>query len=187
MCHDITRSGDFYRLLFSIDQGLASDARAAGCPCGGALHRANYPRKPRGLDSAIRSICSFRLSFCCAVCRRRTTPESVRFFGRRVYVAAILILVSATRASAGTAAAARLLDGCVPVATIRRWRRWWREDFPSLPFWRLGRAEFAPPVDVALAPASLLERFTEPRLERTLRWLSPLTKPDTMVRQRAGR
>jgi hypothetical protein len=74
------------------------------------LHSARYPRKPRGLPGGARSCCDFRYSFCCADCRHRTTPFSVRFFGRRVYIAAIMVVVSATRASAGTAAAMRHLD-----------------------------------------------------------------------------
>lgn len=38
-----------------------------------------------------------RLSFCCARpgCRRRVTPPSVRFLGRRLYVAAVVVLVTA--------------------------------------------------------------------------------------------
>jgi hypothetical protein len=33
--------------LFSVDQDVAETARRQGCPCGGRLHRADYPRKPR--------------------------------------------------------------------------------------------------------------------------------------------
>ena len=40
-----------------------------------------------------------RLSFCCDRdgCRKRTTPPSVRFLGRKVYLGAIVILISAMR------------------------------------------------------------------------------------------
>lgn len=38
----------FFDLLYRLDQDLAEQARAQGCPCGGRLDRANYPRKPRG-------------------------------------------------------------------------------------------------------------------------------------------
>ena len=48
MYHDLLRDASFWPFLFSIDQDLAETARQKACPCGGRLHRANYPRKPRG-------------------------------------------------------------------------------------------------------------------------------------------
>ena len=40
-----------------------------------------------------------RYSFCCAVdgCRSRATPPSLRFLGRKVYLAAIVVLVAIMR------------------------------------------------------------------------------------------
>ena len=110
MCHVSVQNPSFYRLLLRIDHDLAQRTRAQRCRCGGVLHSARYPRKPRGLPREAASDCDFRYSFCCAQCRHRTTPFSVRFLGRRVYVAAIMVAVSAARASAGTAAAMRQLD-----------------------------------------------------------------------------
>jgi hypothetical protein len=116
----------------------------------------------------------------------------VRFLGRRVYVGAIMVAVSATRASAGSAAAMRQLDALgVPPATIARWRKWWTTDFVSTPFWTLGQAAFMPPIDTGLAPASLLERFVATRppepLLCLLQWLSPLTSASAMGAVREGR
>ena len=58
MYHDLPRDASFWAFLFSIDQDLAEQARQKACPCGGRLHRANYPRKPRGggedLPEAVR-------------------------------------------------------------------------------------------------------------------------------------
>ncbi|MEM5332188.1 hypothetical protein VSR34_37715 [Paraburkholderia sp. JHI2823] len=194
MCHTSARNPDFYRLLLRIDQDFAEQTRSQHCHrCNGVLHSARYRRKPRGLTREARAECGeFRYSFCCAECRRRTTPFSVRFLGRRVYVAAIMVVVSATRASAGTAAAMRQLDALgVPRATIARWQHWWQTDFVSTPFWTLGRAAFVPPIETAHAPASLLERFAatsqpEPLL-CLLRWLSPLTGGRAMSTVREGR
>jgi hypothetical protein len=186
------RDPNFYHLLLHIDQDLAEQTRAQRCRCGGVLHSARYPRKPRGLPGEARSCCDFRYSFCCADCRHRTTPFSVRFLGRRVYVAAIMIVVSALRASAGTAAAMRQLDSLgVPPSTIERWRRWWTSGFVGTPFWTLGHAAFVPPVNTGQAPASLLERFVstlhpEPLL-CLLRWLSPLTSASAVSNLREGR
>ena len=81
-------------VLTQIDTDLAAQARAQGCSCGGTLHRANYPRKIRGI-----SVEAVRDSFRCAEegCRRRTTPESVRFLGRRVYAGFRVVLLTALR------------------------------------------------------------------------------------------
>lgn len=181
VCHVSIQNPNFYRLLLHIDRHYAEQARERGCfGCGGVLHSARYPRKPRGLSREARAEYGFRYSFCCADCRRRRTPFSVRFLGRRVYVAAIMVAVSATRASAGTAAAMRRLDTLgVPPSTVARWRQWWQTEFLASPFWTLGRAAFVPPVQTAQCPASLLDHFAvasppEPLLG-LLRWLAPLT------------
>jgi hypothetical protein len=192
VCHVSIQNPNFYRLLLLIDQDYAEQTRAQRCRCGGVLHSARYPRKPRGISDEARCHCDFRYSFCCADCRCRTTPFSVRFLGRRIYTAAIMIVVSATRASAGTAAAMRQLDALgVPPSTIARWRHWWTTGFVGTPFWALGRAVFVPPVETGQVPASLLERFatTQPAepLVCLLRWLSPLTSGSAVSTLREGR
>ena len=48
MDHRLFQSVGFWVFLFSIDKKFATEACLAGCPCGGRLHRADYPRKPRG-------------------------------------------------------------------------------------------------------------------------------------------
>ncbi|MHB1829616.1 MAG: hypothetical protein ACYCV6_18355, partial [Steroidobacteraceae bacterium] len=42
---------------------------------------------PRGCPPSVLEEYSRRLSFTCGRCEKRTTPASVRFLGRRVYVA----------------------------------------------------------------------------------------------------
>ena len=59
----------------------------------GPLHRSDYPRKPRG-GPALPAEQERRFSLCCAVCRRRTTPPSVRFLGPKVYYGAVVILAA---------------------------------------------------------------------------------------------
>ena len=192
MCHVSVQNPSFYRLLLRIDQDFAEHTRAQRCRCGGVLHSARYPRKPRGLPRQAASDCDFRYSFCCAQCRHRTTPFSVRFLGRRVYVAAIMVAVSAARASAGTAAAMRQLDAMgVPPSTIKRWRHWWITEFVTTPLWELGRAQYMPPVEPGQIPASLLERFAATRhpepLVRLLHWLTPLSSRSAASNLREAR
>ena len=97
VCHVDLQRSQFFLFLIRLDEELAAQAQGAGCSCGGVLHRANYPRKPRGCPTlAIREAFSSRLSFCCSRCRRRTTSMSVRFLGRRVYLGLVVVLCSAS-------------------------------------------------------------------------------------------
>jgi len=108
------------------------------------------------------------------------TPSSLRFLGRRVYLAAWVVLVSAMTGGVTErrAAAMRDLVG-VSVRTLQRWRAWWLGAFPEKAFWREVRGRLAPPVDEARLPASLLERFPGEGagngLVACLRFLAPIT------------
>ncbi len=84
-----------YPLLIAIDEELAAATRAQGCShCGAKLHDGGFPRKPRGCPARYRTAFSWRTSLDCSGCRQRTMPASVRFLGRRVYLAAVFVLVS---------------------------------------------------------------------------------------------
>ena len=172
----------FHELLLAIDRDLADACRAEGCElCGGRLHSARYPRKPRGRTCRLGPEHDQRFSFCCAVegCRSRETPASLRFLGRRVYLAALVVLIAILRDGV-TAPRMERLSQVVSVdrRTLSRWRGWWRDTFTATPFWRVARAQLMPPVDQAQLPASLLQRFTgddaEP-LVAALRFLGPIT------------
>lgn len=178
MCHALLHDPKFLALLLRIDHDLAAQRRADGCLCGGALHRADYPRKPRGCPVEVRQDHSSRLSFCCSVCRRRATSVSVRFLGRRVYLALAVVLQSARPAGPTEAAARLALTLGVPRRTLGRWRGWWREQFPQTALWRADCARFMPPVPEDQLPGELIARFAGPAHEalmRLLSWLSPLT------------
>ncbi|MGH7354468.1 MAG: hypothetical protein ACRELS_07845 [Candidatus Rokuibacteriota bacterium] len=67
MCHALLRDAKLYDLLLTFDHDLAAEARSAGCAlCGGTLHSARYPRKPRGGPDDLGPEYTTRLSFCCA-------------------------------------------------------------------------------------------------------------------------
>ncbi len=165
-------------MLLCIDQELAGALKARGCECGGVLHSAAYPRKPRGCLSEVRALFESRLSFCCALCRKRSTAKSVRFLGRRIWVAAVMVLCSARRAKANGASRMLMQTLPVPVRTRERWRRWWQADFVASALWRAEAGRFVPPASVAQLPASLIERFVGEaleRLKRLLLFLAPLS------------
>jgi len=177
VCHDVLQDPTFFRFLSRIDQEFAAETRAGRCPgCEGPLHAANYPRKPRGCLAAVREEYSRRLSFTCGRCDARSTSPSVRFAGRRVYLTVVLML----RSPPGSGSGQELCDLLsIPARTLKRWREWWRQDFPSTRFWRAMRERFMPPVVIDGLPQSLLSRFASAsmsdRLTQALRWIAPLS------------
>lgn len=178
MCHALLQDPKFFALLLRIDHELADQTRAAGCCCGGALHRADYPRKPRGCPVQTRHEYSSRLSFCCSRCRKRWTSRSVRFLGRRVFVALAMVLGSAQRAGASPVAAQLGAALGASRRTVQRWRTWWLEGLPATPLWRALAGRFMPSVAVELLPASLVQAMTGTPAEvfmRLLVLLSALT------------
>ena len=185
MYHDLPRSASFWSFLLTVDEDLAEEARKQGCPCGGRLHSANYQRKPRGTPSQLPEPQRLRLSFCCDRdgCRKRATPRSVRFLGRKVYLAAIVILVSAMR-QGPTPRRVRELSKRFGVdeSTITRWQTFWREHFPQTPFWKVARAGFVTLGEIVSLPYSLVDTFLRrhPPCDGwtlLLRFLSPITAP----------
>ena len=172
----------FHDLLLACDRDLAEDCRAEGCEaCSGPLHVANYNRKPRGRPCRLEPEHDRRFSFCCAVdgCRGRETPASLRFLGRRVYVAAIVVLIAILQHGATDIRMGRLSEVVrVDRRTVARWRTWWRDTFTATPFWQITRARFMPPVDPARLPAALIERFAgddADQLVALLRLLGPIS------------
>ncbi|MDO8542844.1 MAG: hypothetical protein Q7S40_20575 [Opitutaceae bacterium] len=122
-------------VLTKIDADPAAQACAQGC--GGALHRADYPRKVRGVKVEAR-----RDSFCCAEegCRRRVTPGSVRFLGRRIYAGFIVVLLTALRHGLTAERVAALQEHLgVDRHTLERWRAWWLQDFAPGRRWQCGQ------------------------------------------------
>lgn len=183
MCHRFVRDARIWTLLLGIDRDLADSGRRSPCPhCGSVVHRANYPRKPRGAPDGLSPEFSLRLSNCCSAedCRRRVPPPSVRFLGRRVYLGVVVALITALR-QGPTPSAARTLSSELGAdrRTIERWRIWWTEVFPSTRFWRAARARFMPVVDERALPASLLDRFDRPdpvhRFRQLMVFLSPMS------------
>ncbi len=187
MYHKILRDASLYDLLFKIDLDLAASTRAGGCAaCGGRLHSARFPRKPRGPGDLAPEY-QWRLSFCCAAdgCRQRATPASVRFLGRRVYLGAVVVLVTAMTHGVTPRRAAELRELLgVKRRTLERWRSWWCGVFVVSPFWQSERGRFMPPLPVGALPGSLLERFggeEAATITRALQFLAPITTSSPRV------
>ena len=161
MYHELPDRATFWAFLFSVDQDLAQTARQKACPCGGRLHRANYPRKSRGAEEFPKDY-DDRFSFCCARdgCRKRVTPPSVRFLGRKVYLFAVVVLVSAMRQGSSPRRVRELsqIFGA-DRRTIARWQMFWREHVPQTPFWKVARGWLPTTAESVLLPRSLLDVF----------------------------
>jgi hypothetical protein len=171
----------FYELLLGFDRQIADAAHADRCPkCGAALHWGSYERKPRGGPAGLGPEHRRRFSLCCAAdgCRKRETPGSLRFLGRKVFLGAMVVLISAMQSGLNLARMRRLkaLVG-VSRRTVMRWRDWWHGAFTESPFWRAHRG-LAPAANTADLPASLLQSFDgaiERQLISLLRFLAPIT------------
>lgn len=174
------------QLLEKIDDDFAETAHQKGClHCEGKLHCADYDRKPRGgpqWDS--------RRSFCCAQegCRRRVTPPSVRFLGRKVYAGFIVVLVAAMHHGLSpqrVLAMRKLLS--IDRRTLEHWRKWWLETFVHTAFWAEARARFMPPLCQQTLPWSLCAFYDVQRRDRLLdllKFLAPITTSSCPVPQR---
>lgn len=169
----------------AIDHELAESTRQKGCACGGKLHLSNYPRSPFGLPSKFRPVYDKRLSFCCDNCRKRVTPPSVRFFGRRWYPAPLLLLISALMVSINDARIAQIkrhFGITVSESTWKRWRRWWRETFVETHFWKQARGIITQNNNKTDSMARrLLNAFQgtiDKKIILLLKFLSPITADD---------
>ena len=182
MYQSLLSDARFHDLLLAFDRDLANAARNAGCAlCSGVLHSARYWRKPRSRGCAVDPEHDQRFSFCCAVdgCRSRATPPSLRFLGRKVYLATIVVLVSMMQHGVTEGRLARLNEVIVvDRRTVLRWLQWWRNAFIATAFWRNARAAFSPPVEQDRLPATLFERFRGEAAEQLialLRFIIPIT------------
>jgi hypothetical protein len=134
MFDEIELGREFFAALLRIDEGILRQVAACCCPaCGGPLHRGDYARKPRGaLIAPAGETSVIRFSLCCGRegCRKRATPPSLRFLGRRVYLGAVVLVASLFARVVASAAELRRVTG-VPTRTTRRWLGWWCGPFVS--------------------------------------------------------
>ena len=167
MYHALLEDPRFLAVLLGMDLELAAAAKAVGCDCGGRLHQSNFERKPRGGPEGLDRGHLIRLSLCCGRegCRKRMTPASVRFLGRRVYWG-VVVLIGAAFDGGVTARRVRELGELIgyPIdrRTLRRWVSWWREGLPKSRIWKVMKGLFRRRVETGRLPVSLLEMMAGP-------------------------
>lgn len=184
MSQNFLYNASFHSLLNTIDQELADQAKEKGCSyCGNQLDQADYPRSPFGLPAQFRTAYEERFSFCCADCRKRTTPTSVRFFGRRWYPAPLLVLISVLTLGINERRLTQIKQHfgmTVSQSTWRRWRRWWRESFIETRFWQQAKGQLLPTPAITRGPYPrvLLDAFQgdlEEKIGLLLQFFAPLS------------
>lgn len=180
MFDEVAFGSEFFEGLLKLDAEIVEQVRRGRCRhCGGPLHHGDYPRKPReGRCVTPGAGPTRRFSLCCGRegCRRRATPPSLTFIGRRVYLEAVVIVASSVGLAVHRAKEVVRATG-VPARTVRRWRVWWAGTFAASAVFAQMCARFVG-LNVATLPTSFLERMTGTATEKvslTAEWLAPLT------------
>jgi hypothetical protein len=141
-----------------IDRDLAEQARRCGCVyCGGTLRYARYMRKPRGEQIEIPESSRVRQGMCCTRCRKRTLPESILFFGRRVYWGSIFVLATAAAQNKKISLESICRRFGVTRRTVKRWIGYFEEFFPKSTQWQRARGRVCATVGNGGLPRDLLD------------------------------
>jgi hypothetical protein len=92
-------------------------------------------------------------------------PPSVLFWGRRVYWAAVVLVVTALRQGRAEGVTAQQVQARFGVTrlTLVRWRRYFRDHFSQTPRWQGLVGRLWPPVRRDSLVADLLGRFVRAR------------------------
>jgi hypothetical protein len=179
MYRQLASDATFLTQLLEIDREIAAAVQIKGCPsCTAPLDVAHFKRKPRGVPEGLTEEFQNRFSFCCRRegCRKRSTPGSVRFFQRRLWISVVFLVASILQGSAAPEVSkewARKLD--IAPRQLRRWRRWWVQEFLVSRCWR-GISGFLPSaIDTSALPLSLIEHLnTKIRSELKISLLTSL-------------
>src|SRR5271170_3341232 len=180
MVDEVDLGREFFRFLEQQDDRVARRVAAEGCPrCDGPLHRGDYDRKPRGaLIAQAGEEFVRRFSLCCGRegCRKRATPPSLRFLGRRVYLGAVVLVASMLAQVHGTEGSVGQVSG-VPARTTKRWLGWWHGPFLSTAVFVAVQARLVG-IDTKALPASMVAKLRgtwQQRVRVVLEFLAPLT------------
>jgi len=155
-----------FSTLFLIDGEICADEKQKGCPyCGSILDRADYTRKPRGGPKSLSDENNKRFSLCCRKdgCRKRLTPASIRFLGRRVYFSVVIIVATVLVSGPNAKRLSQIneyLSVKIDRKTMKEWRRWWSDVFPKNAHWQKIKSLFIPPIDEGILPGSLVYSFS---------------------------
>lgn len=178
--------------LYNIDKEIANFFHGSPCQendCPGKLNWANYLRKPRGVIDSVESWLMLKFSLCCSQqgCRTRSTPPSVRFLGRRVYIALFIMLMLLPEDDADVAKVQEKIITLPPKSfdksTFRRWFTWWNTTIPRSPIWKKMVGTLPANVDNQFLPTFIMKEFIEKHVDieksvtAMLEFISPISVP----------
>lgn len=175
-------------VLGRLDRAHALQVRDAGCPvCGGRLHAGHYRRQAWGPPRKLLTPrMTLRWSWCCSRhgCRKRVTPASWRFHGRRFYVAPVVLILAAE--ATGVSVPRRGWDDAHPYRrTVQRWLSWWPTVFAETGAWVSLRGRFERGLAASRLPGGLASLVvglsTLRQLVLGLSLVRPWTGGSTMV------
>lgn len=191
MYRSLLRDARFSELLMEMDRDRLDEVRSGGCSkCGGPLHAGHFDRKPAGIlvpPEHLPEGYTKRFDLCCGWCRSRTLPSSVRFLGRKVFLAVTIVVATALVRGGGDRNTVELLRRQLGASrsTVARWCRWWQA-LTRTELWIGVRGMLPVDLDEQMLPASLLARYAgsaADRMVHVLRFLRPLSG---RVPERAG-
>ena len=171
-------SPSFFLFLLQIDRSIADACQANGCiHCGGRLSSSNWLRAGFGVPAGTSEEVLVRHSFVCSSCKRRTTPNSLRWMYYRWFSSPAQFLLPALR---GGLSRSEMIEICaqlgVSPSRIRLWQRWWRDEFFPSAYWSLcGTQRFRGAVSTAenlLSAVSGVSGSIKSRVKDLLSFLS---------------
>lgn len=176
MFHIPKFESSFYFFLLKIDQDTLHKVKEKRCPyCNSSLDMAHFLRKPRGFPPGNfpNEFC-IRYSLCCRKegCRKRISPPSVRFLGRKVYLMIFILFTSSISRKYF-----RIIQKETGLSShsLTRWRNFWKNEFLKTSFWKHAKARFMPPINEDQLPGSLLRRFDDSLYDaKILIFLAPI-------------
>ncbi len=141
MLLETLQKAKIFQVLYLIDEEIAERQRLEACPfCGSPLHYSNYLRKPRGGPDNLPEELLIRHSFCCAKeeCRKRVLPVSCRFWNRKVYWGAVILVIMTLQQNRteGYSAGKLMKLFAISRQTLKRWLDYFRQIFPSSSIWQ---------------------------------------------------
>jgi hypothetical protein len=179
--YDLLAHPNLFQMLTIFDRDVANLVHVKErCQCcGGKLDRANYQRSGYGMPAGAGDDVKCRFSFCCRECRRRMTPDSLRFLDGKAYPGVIVTLLAALQHGETDARFNALRKALgIDRRTLGHWRRWWRDYFAASAFWRGARGLLPATHLDASIPERLAAAFAAgclplDALEKLARFLAP--------------
>lgn len=172
--------------LYETDKKTAAKYYLSKCKnnkCSGIYHQSNYGRKPRGISPKADEYFSFRFSFSCSLCRLRFTCESVRFLGRKVYVAFFIMVILYPQVEEIQKKLIQLPPQTLSPLTVQRWISWWSSTIPKSSIWKTLVGLLIANIENLFLPIFLMQVFIQEHsdfnksLFNMLEFISPISIP----------